>query len=199
MSVGDALESVAVIVIIASLAIGFYESSNDLGEMTSLLDSAIDAPSTFGAGLAIFTLSLDTWTPGIPVESLPIYLQWLAVPYFFTDGYIPHYSMWTAMFAFVVAAVVTLLVLKFTEIEFQWRGLLIGVITFVGCWYAYHLVSWAGMGFGADLMGLGSATAYTIWRNAVSSTDGPLLQYFFFGTIPLSAYLLYKKVATHLI
>ena len=199
MSAGDALESIAVIVILASLAVGFYESSNDLGEMTSLLDSAIEAPTTFGAGLVIFCLSLDTWTPGIPVESLPVYLQWLAVPYFFTDGYLPHFSMWTALFALVISFIITFVVLHVTGWEFQWRGVLVAVVSFVGCWYCWHIISWAGMGLGARMMGLGSDAAYTIWRNAVSSTDGPLLQYFFFATIPLSVYLLYKKVATRLI
>ena len=90
MGIGDILDIVCVIVVIASLCVGFYESSSDLGEMTSLLDDAIEAPTSFGAGLAIFTISLDTWTPGIPVGSLPIYLKWLAVPYFFAGGeYIP--------------------------------------------------------------------------------------------------------------
>jgi len=196
---GDILENIALIVVIASLAVGFYESSQDLGEMTSLLDEAIEAPATFGSGLLIFTVSLDTFTPGIPVDSLPVYLRWLAVPYFFTDGFLPHFSLWTALFAFVVAAVVTLLVLRFTDIEFQWRGLLISVSVFLGSWYLWHLITWAGIGYGADLMGLGSAQGYEIWRNAVSATSGPLLQYFFFATIPLSIYLLYQKVATRLI
>ena len=198
MGVGDVLGNVALIVIIASLAVGFYESSNDLGEMTVILDEAIEAPTTFGTGLLIFTFSLDTWTPGIPVDSLPFYLKWLAVPYFFTDGYLPHFSLWTALFALVFSFVVTCIVLRVTSWEFQWRGVLVAIVSFVGCWYVWHLISWLGMGFGADLMGLGSETAYTIWRNAVSSTDGPLLQYFFFGTIPLSVYLLYQKVGTRL-
>ena len=200
MGVSDVLESIALIVVIASLGVGFYESSSDLGEMTVLLDQAIEAPLSFGPGLLCFTVSLDTWTPCIPVTSLPVWLQWLAVPYLYAGGeYIPHFSLWTALFALVVSCVVTFLVLHLTEIEFMYRGLLIAVVTFFVCWWLWHLITFFGIGWGANMMGLGSENAYSIWRNAVESTDGPLLQYFFFATIPLSIYLLYQKVATRLI
>jgi len=199
MSVGDTLENVAFVVIIASLLVGFYESSQDLGEMTSLLDDAIESPTTFGVGMAIWTISLDTWTPGIPIKSLPVWLQWLSIPYFFAEGYIPHFSLWTALFALVVSVVVTFLVLHLTDLEFQWWGLLIAVVTFLLAWWGWHAITFFGIGFGADMMGLGSDVGYQVWRNAVESTSGPLLQYFFFATIPLSCWILYRKVATHII
>ena len=104
-----------------------------------------------------------------------------------------------ALFAVVLSAIITLIVLKWRNLEFMWWGLLIAVCTFIICWYIWHVITWIGIGFGANLMGFGQENAYQIWNNAVSATSGPLMQYFFFATIPLSLFLLYKKVVTRII
>jgi len=194
------LSDICLIVIIASLGVGFWEASSDLGELTELLDQAIDQPLTFGGGLAIFTISLDTWTPGIPVDTLPSWLQWVSIPYLFAGGnFLPHFSIWTALFAIVITAVVTLLVLYVSDLDFIWHGLLVAVVTFILSWYAWHCMTWVGIGWGANMMGLGSEVGYQVWENAVSATSGPLMQYFFFATIPLSLYVLYQKIASRII
>jgi hypothetical protein len=86
MGLVDTLEGISWIVVLASFAVGFYESIQDFGEVTSVLDSIISSPTTTGLGFGIFAISLDTWTPCIPVSMLPWYLKWLSMPYFFAGG-----------------------------------------------------------------------------------------------------------------
>lgn len=199
MGLGDALEGIALIVVLASLSVGFWESSQEIGELTVILDKAVEEPTTFGGGFAIFTISLDTWTPGIPVEMLPSWLQWISMFYWFAEGYLPHFSIWTCVFALIFAAIVTFILLHVTDWEFFWNGFFVGVISFVLGWYGFHLITWWGIGFGADLMGLGSAQAYNIWRSAVAATRAPLLQYFFLASIPLSLLIIYRKIGERLV
>jgi len=198
MSVGDMLESIALIVVLSSLAVGFWESSQNFGELTSVLDSVVADPTRSGLGLVIFTVSLDVWTPGLPVSMLPSWLQWIGWFYPFAEGYIPHFSIWVCAFALIFSAVITLATLRFTEWSFWGKGLLVAVLAFVVGWYVCQLIAWWGIGFGADLLGLGSTEAYGIWRSAVSATQTPFLQYFFLGTIPLSIVLIYRKMGGYL-
>ena len=200
MDVGDTIDKATLLLIIGTLVIGFWESSAALGELTTVLDQAIDDPLNFGIGLGVFTVSMDTMTPGIPVESLPFYLKWLTVPYFFMGGeFLPHFSLWTAFFAVVMTGIVMLGIFYFTELEFRWKGLFLTVAFFCVFWWLWHVITWWCLGWGADMMGLGSANAYEIWYNAVSATKGEIIQYVFFATIPLSLFLLYRKVVTHLV
>lgn len=199
MGLLDSVDKIILVVIIGSICVGFWESSSVLGEATEVLDQAIEAPTTFAPGLVIFVISLDTWTPGIPIDSLPWLLQWLSIPYFFAGGeYLPHFSLWTALFALVISAVVTFIAVH-AGLQFKWWGLILAIFVFCASWWLWHLVTWIGIGWGADMMGLGSAVAYEVWYNAVTATRGEIIQYTFFATIPLSVFLLYRKVGTHLV
>ncbi|MCW4015068.1 MAG: hypothetical protein NWF06_01740 [Candidatus Bathyarchaeota archaeon] len=196
MGLFDVFDTVALIVIIASLGVGVFEASENFGELTDMLDSAVSDPVETGGGMVLFVLCLDVWTPGLPVEMLPSWLQWLEMFYPFTGGYLPHFSIWVCAGAFLFAAAITWIVLKVKdEWGFWGKGLLVAVVAFILGWYVLELIAWWCLGFGAELCGLGSENAYDIWYAAVTATQAPALQYFFLVSIVFSVGLVYRKFA----
>jgi hypothetical protein len=83
--------------------------------------------------------------------------------------------------------------------DFWFKGLVLCICLFLLGWWLWHVFTWFGIGFGAEMAGLGAEQAYSIWHTAVSATQTPFLQYFFLGTIPLSLLLVYRRFGGYLV
>jgi len=199
MGLGETIESIALCVVLASLAVGFYETSSQLGEITQVLENMVSRPTTFGFGAMIFLISMDIWTPGLPVSMLPWWLRWIEFFYWFSSPYLPHFSLWVCAFALISSAIVTFILMHVLDWDFWWGGFFVAIISFALGWYCVQLLAWWGIGYGASLIGIPSETAYTLWKNTVEATSPPLLQYFFLATVPLSIYVLARRLGGYLV
>ena len=99
MGLLSSLDSLATLLIIASLIAGFWNAGNSLGSISEIVSHMIDEPQGFGVSAALFYIGLDTWTPAIPPEFLSrkglVWISWL---YPFTGGWAPHFSLWTVSY-----------------------------------------------------------------------------------------------------
>ena len=196
VDLSQAFDWIASTLIIATVLVGFIQVGSDLGSLSDIVSRMLNEPTTFGAGLTIFYLGFDTWTPAIPKTFLDSYgLGWLSVFYPFADGFVPHFSLETFIFSCIFAAIITLICLKRFDISFWFKGLLISAVTFLVGWYLWTLIAWNLMYVGGSMMGLSPDLVHQVWFISVSTTSSWILQYFFMFSIPISLIWAGRKVS----
>ena len=167
----NTFDSLLTVIIVASLLLGFWNASSSLGSVSDIVRQAIDQPQTFGVGMAMFYLGLDTWTPAIPESFLAEHgLAWLTWFYPFTGGFIPHFSIWSALVGILVATIATLMARHFWHLSF-WKCLLVWPLSFLAGYYLWTLIAWKLMFMGGTGMGLTEQQVYEIWHGSVSATE----------------------------
>jgi len=196
VDVESAFDTVAGLTILASVIVAFIEAGSGIGSISDLLTKAMGQPTSFGLGLVIFFFGFDSLVPAIPVSFLPSYLQWLGVFYPHMTGYIPHFSMWTLLFASIMTIIVTLLTMYIWDLDFWFKGLGIAFVTFIIGWYAWTLIAWQLMFTGASMIGLSYEATYNLWHASVSTTQSNWLQYFFLFSLPITGIYIGRKVAS---
>lgn len=199
LGVADWVDTAALLIVASSLIVGFYEVSAQLGDIVQLLERSVVQPQRFGAGLFVYAISMDIWTPGLPVSMLPAWLQWVESFYWFSDGYLCHFSIWTCIGALIFCAVSTWLVLHIMDWTFWWFGFLVAVATFALGWWLITFLAWHTMTWGGAMIGLTGEEVRSIWSSAVEATSPPLLQYFFLLSIPLGAFIVGKHIGGKLV
>jgi len=191
----DTIDTVATIAIASSILIGFWEIGGQLGSVSNILAQALTDPQTFGLGTAVFYIAVDTYTPVMPQWFLDQYgLGWLTWFYPFTGGYVPHYSLWTAIFGLIAAFVVTTMFLRFSDHDFLGWGLAVAFASFWIGWYLWTLLAWWMLFQGGAMIGLTAEQVYEIWHSAAVAVESPLLQYFFLGVMALSFPYLIRRI-----
>lgn len=195
MGVGSTFDSIASIVIVASLLVGFWECGSEIGSVSDLVAQALANPRQFGLGVTLYYIGLDTWTPCIPPGFLDPAIAWVSWLYPFSGGYVPHYSLWTCLFSLLISMAVTWIYMHLAHQGFWFRGLLMAFVAFVIGWYLWTLIAWHLMFRGGAMMGLTPIQVSKIWQASTSATSSPQLQWFFIATIPISFVYLLKRVA----
>ena len=193
--VSDAFDSIAGVVILSSILVGFWEVGGNIGSLSQIVENLVNQPQTLSLGLALFYLGIDTWTPTIPADFLPFPLNLARYLYPFTNGYLPHYSLESAFFALVTSLITTWLFLRLTDHEFWGWGLPVAILAFLIGWYLWTLVAWQLMFMGGEMIGFTPEQVYQIWSSSANATRPPALQYFFLATVPIS----FSYLVRHLI
>lgn len=194
VSLGDSLDYIGGIIVVAMMLVGLFQISSSLGSVEDMMRNIMGHPSTFGLGLFVFLIGYFTWTPAIPLSRYG--LDPLRILYPFADGYFMGFSLWTLLFTLIVTIVVTLLLMKIYSLDFWFEGFGIATVTFVISWYVWGWIAWKLMYIGGNLIGFSNAEVYAFWHGTVTATSSPLLQIFFLASIPISALWLTKKVVS---
>jgi len=192
--IGDTFDSLATIIILSSIGVGFWEVGGQIGSLSSIVQKALDNPVNWGLKLAAFYIGIDTWSPTIPADFLPFPLNLARYFYPFTNGYLPHYSLESAIFALVTSLVVTFLFLHLTDHSFWGWGLPVAILSFLVGWYIWTLLAWWLLFWGGTGIGFTEEQVYEIWMAQATATSPPTLQYFFLLTVPISFTYLLKHV-----
>ena len=186
--------------VISALLVGAYSASQNVGELSTVVQEAVDAPLSFGTGFVIYTIALDIWVPALSPEFLAERgFGWLSWFYPFSEGYVPHFSIWTFSFSLIVTGVIVFLYLYFSDEEFFFHGLALSLATFFGSWYAFTLLAWWAMFQFGQSIGLSHDTVYQVWHGAVTATGSTWLTYFFIVTAVLGGIWSGRKIGSVII
>jgi len=190
----SSLDSLATLLIIASLIAGFWNAGNSLGSISEIVSHMIDEPQGFGVSAALFYIGLDTWTPAIPPEFLSqkgfVWISWL---YPFTGGWAPHFSLWSCLFGILTATLATLILHKWRKASL-FKTALAWIVGFLTGYYFWTLLAWHFLMIGGQGIGLTASQVYDLWHSAVSATENPYLQIFFLANIPISFLWLFRRI-----
>ena len=194
MGFGSTFDSIASIIITATLVLGVWECGTEMGSVSEMIAQALANPRHFGVGVTMYYIGLDTWTPCIPPGFIDPAISWVSWLYPFSGGYVPHYSLWTCLFSLLMCLLASSIYMHAAHRGFWFRGLLVAFVSFWISWYLWTLIAWHLMFRGGVMMGLTPIQVSKIWQASTTATSSPTLQWFFIATIPISFTYLLKRV-----
>lgn len=196
VDLGNSFDYIAGILILGSIIAGLVSAGGKIGSASDILGNVVAKPATFGLGSALFFGGFDSWVPALPKAFLDQYgLGWLTYLYWYSGGFVPHYSILAFLFSLVVTVVGTLLFLYWSEHDFWFHGLGMALLLFVVSWWAWGLISWNLMQIGGSMMGFSSEQTYALWYASVTATESNILQWFFLASLPVSALWIVRRVS----
>jgi len=194
MSALSMLDTIATILVVSSILVGFWNAGTTAGSVSNIIGRAIDEPQTFGVNAVMYYIGLDTWIPTVSPDFLNQHgLEWLAWFYPFAEGHIPHFSIWSCLFGILVATIVTLITHKGKHWSLP-KAFLVWFLAFLAGYYVWTLIAWRMMFIGGEAIGLTEAEVHDIWYGSVSATESEPIQLFFLANIPVSFVWLFKRI-----
>lgn len=181
--------------VISALVVGAYGASQNIGEISNVVQQAVNEPLGFLPSFTFYTVALDVWVPTLSPEFLADrgigFLSWF---YPFSGGHVPHFSIWTFSFSLLLTGLIVFLYLYFSEADFFFHGLGLSIPTFFGLWYSFTLLAWWAMFYFGQRIGLSSDTVYQVWLGSVTATGSTWLTYFFIVTALLGGIWTGRKI-----